>query len=215
MRLLIWLLIPGVSLYAQVNALLVGAVRDSLTGKPVGEILYRIYTTTQPPKLVVKGTVKQDGTFQALLRSGATYQIFFTHYTILQKRDTLHIPPLESFEEIPRTFTVLQLQPDMLLGTMNVFEPGSATLSTEGEQALTRLLQLLRYNRQLFLKVLLPRQPELSPQVLQQRLQTLQQWYKARENNIYVRRLQFQLAPTVQDTVDLQIKVAQVKNLFQ
>ncbi len=214
MRFLLLLLTTIVPLTAQVNVLLVGSVKDSLSGEVVGNIFYRIYTTGANPRLVVKGTVKQNGSFQALLRSGHSYQIEFTHYTILRTRDTIQLVPAETFEEVPRTFTVLRLKPDLLLQKANIFVPNSAELTPDGEKLLKDLLHQLRYNRQLFLKVVLPANPGVSKELLQQRLNALKQWYARRKNNFYVRRLQFLIDPAVRDTVDIQIKVATVRNLF-
>jgi len=54
----------------------------------------------------------------------------------------------------------------------------------------------------------------VSDELLQQRLTALKQWYARHKNNFYVRRLQLLIDPAIRDTVDIQIKVATVRNLF-
>lgn len=199
------------------NVLLKATVLDSLNRSPLSELPYRIYEIkANQLQFVSKGKTKNNGILEAVLASGKSYIIQFSDYRILRKSDTLIIPSATEFQEIHDTILIRKLTPGEILSKLQIFQEGTAEISPEGEQALENILQLLRKNRSLFLKLeVINNGNEQNPPLLNERLQTLQDWYRDRQSNISVRRFVLTVDPNQRDTVDAYLRVKEVRNLFE
>jgi len=134
-----------------VVVLLRGTVVDSTTGTPVGtEFELR---DLSGKRLQMGRSDSRTGSFELVLQPGQSYVLTFRGYNVLRKSDTVRIPAVREYTELPMRFSVLVLRKGMELLRLHAFDPGSTTLRPQARQQLEELVQLLNRNRSLRVSV--------------------------------------------------------------
>jgi hypothetical protein len=134
-----------------VVVLLRGTVVDSTTGTPVGtEFELR---DLSGKRLQMGRSDSRTGSFELVLQPGQSYVLTFRGYNVLRKSDTVRIPAVREYTELPMRFSVRVLRKGMELLRLHAFDPGSTTLRPQARQQLEELVQLLNRNRSLRVSV--------------------------------------------------------------
>ncbi len=151
--LLLGWLTASVSAPAQLSVvvLLRGTVVDSTTGTPVGtEFELR---DLSGKRLQMGRSDSRTGNFELVLQPGQSYVLTFRGYNVLRRSDTVRIPAVREYTELPIRFSVRVLRKGMELLRLHAFDPGSTTLRPQARQQLEELVQLLNRNRSLRVSV--------------------------------------------------------------
>jgi len=151
--LLLGWLAASVSASAQLSVvvLLRGTVVDSTTGTPVGtEFELR---DLSGKRLQMGRSDSRTGNFELVLQPGQSYVLTFRGYNVLRRSDTVRIPAVREYTELPMRFSVRVLRKGMELLRLHAFDPGSTTLRPQARQQLEELVQLLNRNRSLRVSV--------------------------------------------------------------
>lgn len=134
----------------QTTMLLKCTVTDEYSGKPVAVK----YSLKSSDGKTVKGKTREsDGSFQAVLAPGMHYEIILSNYNILKMRDTIVIADRGEYFEDTREFTVKVLSAGQQLVKENIFEQGNASISAAGKAALKDLVDIMKKNRPLYVRV--------------------------------------------------------------
>ncbi len=103
---------------------------------------------------VTSSKTKSDGKFTMVLNPGATYRIVFNDPQYMYHEDTLVIPPLTAYQEIPVAVTLTPLHDGQRfeIGTP-VFLPKTTTIDPRGAIAIDKILSEMRHNAKLSLSI--------------------------------------------------------------
>lgn len=152
--LVLGLIITGSSqVFAQASkvvALLKGVV-TSTSGEKLKDVQVIVY---KGGERVNTGKTNSEGKFQIILQPNAEYRIGYSHAEYYYKEESLPIPALEKYMEVPVSATLKELEfgKPYPLSTL-IFEPRSATISQGVMSDLEGLAQVMKRNNKISLAI--------------------------------------------------------------
>lgn len=110
------------------SALLIGKLTDK-AGNPLVSVRFTLNNEGKK----IRGKTDAEGTFQQVVKPGATYVIEWQHPNLVLKRDTVAIPNTGKYVEHNATFTPQAISVGDELASGNIFVRGSADFISETE----------------------------------------------------------------------------------
>lgn len=123
------------------SALLIGKLTDK-SGNSLGNVRFSLNNEGKK----IRGKTDSEGTFQQVVKPGATYVIEWQHPSMVLKRDTVVIPNTGKYVEHNATFTPQAIAAGDMLVSGNIFTRGSADFISETELR-TLAMTLKEYGR--------------------------------------------------------------------
>jgi len=135
---------------ANVVALIKGEV-TSADGSHPGGVPIIFFKGTER---VTTSKTKTDGKFTMVLNPGATYRIVFSDPHFMYHEDTLVIPPLTAYQEIPVSVTLTPLNDGQKLDIGSpVFLPKGTSIDPRGGAVLDKIVSEMKHNAKLTLSI--------------------------------------------------------------
>lgn len=155
-------------------------------------------------KFVVK---TKEGKFEQLVNAEEEYSLTFVGDDILRDEITVSFPKADKdFNPINREFEVFKLSSGKTLKDLDIFEDGSANLSSKGKKAIENLKTLLKFNRTLKLKLVCKGAGGLAAK----REAALKEYTSSKEWRRFNRSASISSAEGSDDKKDLEVKISEI-----
>lgn len=129
--------------YGEIPLVVKGKVLDEFSGEP---LLCTIEFRTNNGKKIKVNTL-EDGSYQQVLTSGMTYDVYIYDWNILRTNLSYSVPYKEDYQEIEKDFYVKKLEKGNTIYKEDFFERSSSSLTAEAEKFLKELNTTMRFNR--------------------------------------------------------------------
>lgn len=129
--------------YGEIPLVVKGKVFDEFSGEPV---LCTIEFRTNNGKKIKVNTL-EDGSYQQVLTSGMTYDVYIYDWNILRTNLSYSVPHKEDYQEIEKDFYVKKFEKGNIIYKEDFFERSSSSLTAEAEDFLKELNTTMRFNR--------------------------------------------------------------------
>jgi hypothetical protein len=136
------IILSGFPVFAQKTMLIKGTVIDKSTNKPL-ELEINVKGETGK-KYRINSNV--DGTYSTGIEGGDTYSISVKGYLISEQEHSITIPKTEYYKEYNRDLHISKFATGMELYSLNLFNPGTAVLSTSAEERLKEIRDDLAFH---------------------------------------------------------------------
>lgn len=149
------LLLASFNLFSQdlSTRIVKGTITDKSTGKP--QEVEIVFEDSKGKKFKINSN-SITGKYEQLLNVGETYKISFLRYDIL--KDEVELTPKapdKSFEPQIQDYEVFIMKKGVELFDYDVFEKGSDKVSPSGEKSLEKLKTIMRFNRALYVDIVI------------------------------------------------------------
>lgn len=129
--------------------LLKGTIKEQGSEAPVeAEISFRDQADNP-----VRAKSDKQGNYQAVLKPGQKYTVIFTGQNILREIMQFSLDPVEKYTEIRKDFTVKRVVSGLELFNGFAFEKGSTALTTDGQEKMKEIIDILNKNRSMTIKI--------------------------------------------------------------
>lgn len=126
------------------QVILKGKVTDEYTGEPVSVNIE--FRGPNDKKIRIVSNSK-DGSYQQVLTAGEEYEVIFTNYDIIRKKEKLILEDFGEYKEITKNFTVKRLVPGKKVYEIQAFDVGSDKLNQIALNLLEELQEFMKFNR--------------------------------------------------------------------
>jgi hypothetical protein len=152
------------------QVLLKGVIIDEFTDEPTGVDIRFIDPSGK--KINTKSN-SISGKFEQLLEAGTTYTVELTGPEVLDKEFKFDIIESENFTEQKTDWTVVKFAVGATLYNWDLFDNGSSNLNAGANSNLEKLKKMLRFNRSVYLEIILSDDSGNGGPLAQERLKAL------------------------------------------
>lgn len=138
------------ALAMNVQAVLNGAILDSVSNKPV-EVSYVIKDVNSDTEIQGKAA---NGVYQAVLEAGKTYDMTMWSFNTWRQTETFTMRASNDYYEEKKNFSVLVLDKGVELFAWNLFDGGGSNLSAKGKASFKEFLDDMKMNRAVYVDVI-------------------------------------------------------------
>ena len=169
------LILASLNLFSQdlSTRIVKGTITDKSTGKP--QEVEIVFEDSKGKKFKIKSN-SITGKYEQLLNANETYKISFLRFDVL--KDELEFTPKapdKSFEPQIQDFEVFVMKKGVELFDFDIFDKGSDKISSSGEKYLEKLKTIMRFNRALYVDIIIHNDDGSNKSLSEKRLSNLKQ----------------------------------------
>lgn len=133
------------------TTLLKGTVTNSTNGEPMSIELE--FKTDGAPKVKVQA---MQGKFEQALSTNTKYFVTFVSKDVLREEIEIKVQDhKDAYNEQIMNFKVKKIEKGLVIKKFNLFDNGTATMSSEGKKSIDDIKTLIRFNRTIEVELLL------------------------------------------------------------